>query len=175
MSGGRTLIGCTLHLFPHMTHPGSASLSDLRASLLTERKAWAAWRDQTAETRSAAVMGSLLSHQSVYSDEWTPSDSVDSDTALTWEIQKCAAVAPMLRQRVEEHLAWIAEWQEAKVSERLASEYPTLTLLGDPQAQAIQEMRLDEEHGRIRDNIEAKIVAIEAELESLTNSKSRGI
>ena len=125
--------------------------------------------------RSAAVMGSLLSHQSVYSNEWTPSDSVDSDTALTSEIQKCAAVAPMLRQRVEEHLAWIAEYQEAKVSEQLASEYPNLTLLGDLQTRAIREQRLDEEHGRIRDNIEAKIVAIEAEIEALTSSKSHGM
>ena len=100
------------------------TVADLRSTFSDLSGAWAACRD-TAESVLAAVMGSAISRQLRFSDDYSAAESIRGDTRLTREIAKVSAVSPELHSAVEEHLEWVIDGaREILVADRSCPSRP---------------------------------------------------
>ena len=104
------------------------SVEDLRATLSTEREAWATWRDVAANARSAAVMGSSVARHLRFSGEYGVRDLVDSDQVLTHMIARAEHSEPGLRQRIEDLMSWAFQESERGIIHDLTLNDPKMTL-----------------------------------------------
>ena len=151
-----------------MSRSVTSAVADLRSTFSDLSGAWAACRD-TAESVLAAVMGSAISRQLRFSDDYSAAESIRGDTRLTREIAKVSAVSPELHSAVEEHLEWVIDGAREGIMADLVRHDPKFTENVDQMEARIAQAKANQQ--RLLLEVETKIKAIETEAEALTATR----